>query len=235
MVTNIITVAASMALLSVICLAAPDLEDLTAVLDQLIISARRSPNPGFWLTTIDNTVEQCSPEYLEKLAKNFNETKGGEDPEMIKMYDQLERRVFKYCNRKFLPCSKEVIDACTEVSDCRHATNGYSVGLHWVPRWDSYLAMAVARIMKRNAGVQVESQDEFNQAYSQKGPCKVVFDRLDQDDMRDYSRYFLRLVSKLRYYNEFDNQHRYAADIVAACRHLGGLLQQAYNRYKTLI
>lgn len=201
--TTIVMVAMA---LGIVSLALPtNIDELVPVFNQLIVSAGRSSDPGFWRSTIDNVVEQCCPKYMERLAQNFNDIKGSGDPEMVKMYDLLKRTIMRYCDEKFSLLSEEILKLCPTSSDCDRTIGGYRLGMDWGPRWDFILAFDVARIMKQTVGAAINSTEEFRRVYSQRGPCKVIFDRLDQPDMREYTRYFLRLLLKSKFHDAIIN------------------------------
>lgn len=87
--------------------------------------------------------------------------------------------------------------------------------------------------MKEHLGAEAAVVD-FENEFLERGPCKQVFDLLEQDFMTNYSKSFLSLVSNLEFYTKFDEVNQKAADVVAACTYLqstDGLMERAYDVY----
>lgn len=186
---------------------------------------------------MQTSVDKCSPDYYDRLLDNFNDIGGSEDPNMVQMYQLLDKRIMHFCDRQFLPYSKRITDLCKPGSECDRVTNGYKLNAYPDHNGDITMARSVAQIMMRTVGAGIGSPEQFREVYFNEGPCSAIFQSLDQRYMRDYRDYFLSLVLLPSYYVDFDSQHQQAANIVAACNHIqmtNGLLEAAYNHYTHL-
>lgn len=208
------------------------------VLSQLVRMAERSSsNGGFWSSTLKKSADKCSPDYYDKLLANFNDIMGAQDPNMVQMYQMLDKNIVHYCDRQFLPYSKRITDLCKPGSDCDRVASGHKLTADWDQAAANTMVQSVAQVMRRTAGAGIASPDQFTQVYLNRGPCSAIYHTLDQRYMRDYRQYFLSLVSLPNYYVDFDRQHQQAADIVAACNRIQtttGLLEAAFNYYAQL-
>lgn len=211
-------------------MAAPHPKELAHLLQ---VAEQRSSKPGYWSAQISNTTEQCGEAYWDNLVLHFSrDIIGSQDSGMVDMFDLLRNSKLAYCAERFANSSMKIVQNCRRATGCEGLTESYSL----VRRgFDSGAAEILADGMLMNSTVKITSPEEFIlKAYTKQGPCKNVFDTLDEPDMDDYRHYFVTLVTQPNYYKYFSGTNVRAADIVAACRDMQSdntLLRDAYAIY----
>lgn len=190
----------------------------------------RGGKPGYWTSKVADTIEQCGGAYWDDIMINFNNIRS-QCEEMDRMYGMLKRSKLAYCDELFSAPSLTIVKNCETDSFCEKFTRGFSVARG---QFEDRSASLLADMIGQTSRVRITSPEEFEEVYVNQGPCKVVFDTLDQPEMDDYKSYFVSLVTQVDFNKEFNDDNKRAADIIGACELMesnAGLLQEAYEIY----
>lgn len=191
-----------------------------------------------WLESREVMPEQCNSYQVKLVERSYDYVAPLAEhdyPELHAFYEEMIRRTTWQCNQLFHKLAEKVLDECRPQSDCGKATANYKITSRWTKKDVIGLAVRLGEIMKENLGHDA-SVDEFENEFKERGPCKRVFDLLEQDYMGNYTK-FLSLISRPEYYPRFDEVNQKAADAVAACRYLQsaeGLMERAYDVYSII-
>lgn len=222
-------------LMAVSALAGPISRQEYARLRQLLEIAEQRTSSGFWTSAVPHYRHHCSAEYVGDVAQNFDGI--NDSHEMVEMYELLEKDLMHYCHETFKSHSQRIRRLCAPRTGCAKVTNGFELSSQRDESDDDVMASSVAQVMMQSIGDDIDSADEFEIAFTERGPCRVISDALEHRNLVGYRQYFFTLISLPNYYDEFDGLHQQAADIVAACDYIQtthGLLQQAYDYYTGL-